>query len=583
MFPEINVFAKRVDHLSEWITANTRYALLSILLYISIMQSSQSLNLEGRLLLALQAYSLSKIKSLRAAALSYDVPYTTLYRRYRGISSRRESQPNSRKLSNTEEEVLLQRILDLDDQGFPPRQLIVRETADIILANRGDTPPQTVGNHWVGNFIKRHEELRTRYNRKKDYKREICEDPIVIRGWFDLVRNVKAKYGILDDDTYNFDESGFAMGVISTSKVVTRADRKGRPRTLQPGNREWVTVVHGINSQGWEIPPLIILAAKLHQASWYSDNSLPNDWVITVSENGWTDDEIGYEWIQHFHRHTQSRTKGRYRLLILDGHGSHHSARFEEFSNQNSIITLCMPPHSSHILQPLDVGCFGPLKASYGAQIEKQIRLGVHHITKNDFLYNYYPAHVKAMTEKNIKSGFVATGLVPFNPERVFSELNPIIRTPSPIPTQSSIWESKTPQTAHEIKRQAKYIQEQRRRRTNLSRSPTDQAFQQLLKGFEKAVYEKAILATEVKELRAVNKRQKQKRARRRTIIAEGGVLSISQGQDLVARREVQEQTAGEVIQEEVRIAATQPRKRAPAKCSCCYSLDHNARTCPIR
>ena len=43
-------------------------------------------------------------------------------------------------------------------------------------------------------------------------------DPEVIRGWFRLVENTKAKHGILDDDTYNFDESGFMMGMISTGQ-----------------------------------------------------------------------------------------------------------------------------------------------------------------------------------------------------------------------------------------------------------------------------------------------------------------------------------------------------------------------------
>ena len=106
--------------------------------------------------------------------------------------------------------------------------------------------------------------LCTRYNCKYDHQRAACEDAGLLRAWFDLVRNMKAKHGVLDEDTYNFDETGFQMGVVSTSKVVTRADRKGRTRTIQPGNREWVTVVHGVNAQGWEIPPLIILAAKLH-------------------------------------------------------------------------------------------------------------------------------------------------------------------------------------------------------------------------------------------------------------------------------------------------------------------------------
>jgi hypothetical protein len=71
---------------------------------------------------------------------------------------------------------------------------------------------------------------------------------------------------------------------------------------------------------------------------------------------------------------------------------------------------LMMPAHSSHLLQPLDVGCFSPLKISYGKQIEKLVRLRIHHITKLEFLPAFKEAFQTAFTEQNIKSGFRATG-----------------------------------------------------------------------------------------------------------------------------------------------------------------------------
>ncbi|KAK1914170.1 hypothetical protein P3342_007485 [Pyrenophora teres f. teres] len=55
-------------------------------------------------------------------------------------------------------------------------------------------------------------ELRTRFNRKYDYKRVLYEDPEAIQVWFRLVVNMKANYGIQEEDIYNFDETGFVMG-----------------------------------------------------------------------------------------------------------------------------------------------------------------------------------------------------------------------------------------------------------------------------------------------------------------------------------------------------------------------------------
>ena len=75
-----------------------------------------------------------------------------------------------------------------------------------------------------------------------------------------------------------------------------------------------------------------------------------------------------------------------------------------------------MPTHTSHILQPLDVSCFGPLKKVYSSQIEMKIRLGVNHIIKEEFLPAFLIAHQQVMIAGTITSGLRATGLVPFDP-----------------------------------------------------------------------------------------------------------------------------------------------------------------------
>jgi hypothetical protein len=67
------------------------------------------------------------------------------------------------------------------------------------------------------------------------------------------------------------------------------------------------------------------------------------DWTIGLSEKGWTDDKLGLIWLQSvFEKHTAHRTRGVYRLLILDGHGSHVTPEFDLFAKEHSIITLCM-------------------------------------------------------------------------------------------------------------------------------------------------------------------------------------------------------------------------------------------------
>ncbi|EGU85424.1 hypothetical protein FOXB_04067, partial [Fusarium oxysporum f. sp. conglutinans Fo5176] len=114
-----------------------------------------------------------------------------------------------------------------------------------------------------------------------------CEDPEVIRGWFELMENIIAKYGIDATDIYNFDETGFMMGVILTA--------------WKPG------MGYGAPKRQFGGP-------------------LPQDWVIATTDNGWITNEIGLEWVKYFDKLSKSRTTGDYRLLILDGYESHYSA-----------------------------------------------------------------------------------------------------------------------------------------------------------------------------------------------------------------------------------------------------------------
>ena len=146
-----------------------------------------------------------------------------------------------------------------------------------------------------------------RLSRAYDFQRALCEDPDLINAWFQRVANMRTKYGIQDYDFYNFDETGFMMGVICSSIVVTYADRRGRGKQLQPGNREWVTAIECVSSDGFTLPPFLIVQGVNHLTSWYTKCGLPSDWVIKPSPNGWTDNETALEWIQHFNKYTITR------------------------------------------------------------------------------------------------------------------------------------------------------------------------------------------------------------------------------------------------------------------------------------
>jgi len=545
-------------------------------LHMASQQRLQKLQNEGQLLLAVNAIKKSQVSSIRKAAKLYNVPEATLRHRLSGRASRTDSRANSHKLSQNEEQTLVQWILSMDARGYSPKISAVRDAALLLLAARVGKPNALISKNWPSNFVKRQPALKAKWTRKYDYKRAKCEDPATIQAWFQLVADTIAQYGIAQEDIYNFDETGFALGVACTSRVVTGSDRRSRPRQIQPGDREWVTAIEAVNASGWALPPMVIFKGKVHMASWYG-KELPDTWLIGVSDNGWTTNELGFTWLQKlFEQYTAQRTVGRYRLLILDGHSSHATPEFDQFCEAHSILTLCMPPHSSHLLQPLDVGCFSPLKKYYGQQVAEYMACGVNHIDKDDFIPMFLEARTRALSQNNIQSGFAAAGLVPLKPEVVLSQLPARPETPPEVTPPSSQQSLITPQNVLQLQRQATTIKRLIQRRSNSPPTPTDVALNKLVKGCEMAMQSAVLLASENQRLRAANQRQAKKRRNTKKQLTRGGTLTRLEAEELLAEPE-----ASPVV------AETSTRLEAPAtaqarypKCMKCYSENHVTRMC---
>jgi hypothetical protein len=341
-------------------------------------------------------------------------------------------------------------------------------------------------------------------------------------------------------------------------------------------------VIQGINATGWAIPPFIIVKGKHHLSSWYENSPFPNDWVIATSENGWTTNERGLEWIQHFDKHAKARTTGVYRLLVLDGYDSHHSTDFELYCKENNIITLCMPPHSSHILQPLDVGCFSPLKTAYGKQIEGTMRASITHITKEDFLPAFYTAFQAAITPVNIQGGFRGAGLVPFDPEKVISQLDICLKTPTPSnsrPSSAHTWVSKTPNNPTEASLQSTLIKNRIAQHQNSSPTEILRAVDIFAKGTSKVMHQLALLRAENQSLRAANEALSKRRRAKKQRLRQGVSLTVQDAQDLQGQRDIEVQIKEETQAGSGRKPRTETRAR---RCGKCGEPGHNARTCRV-
>ena len=455
-----------------------------------------------------------------------------------------------------------------------------------LILDESSTLSRPIRKNWVTEFTKRRPEIKTRFARKINRSRALCEDPKIIRLFFDEIQRVKVEYGISDKDIYNFDETGFAMGLIATTKVVSRAEMPGKPWLVQPGNREWVTTIECINSSGWSIPSTIIFKGKRYIEGWFEELSIPPAWRIEVSDNGWTTDIIGLRWLEKcFIPAVQGRQRGGYILLILDGHGSHLTPAFDLTCKNNHIIPICMPPHLSHLLQPLDVGCFGPLKKVYGSMIESKARCGSNHIDKLDFLKAYPEAHKKVFTTENIQSRFRATGLLPFLPAAVLDKLQLKLSTPTPPPSRgtASIPSSQlcTPHTVRQVHRKASLIKKLLKEGSNSPPTPSKQALDEFVKGCELAIYNAGLLARENTDLREFVADNMVKKSRSRHLITPADGLSFTEARDLISSRNNEVQVSGGVSSSTA-LPTLERHSRAPPKYTNCGIQGHKRTSCRV-
>src|SRR4051812_49171518 len=129
----------------------------------------------------------------------------------------------------------------MDQRGASPQPTTVQEMSNILLASQGS---DRVGKNWVPNFLRRTPELKYRFSRQYRYHQAKQEDPKVIREWFNIIERAISTYGILPEDIYNFDETGFAMGLIATASRhpsgIIRSDVGFTARKSRVGDRDWV-------------------------------------------------------------------------------------------------------------------------------------------------------------------------------------------------------------------------------------------------------------------------------------------------------------------------------------------------------
>ena len=194
--------------------------------------------------------------------------------------------------------------------------------------------------------------------------------------------------------------------------------QKGRKKVhcQTSGNKAQITVLACGNAAGCMIPPMVIFEGKRLNPEW-TKGEVP-DTLYGMSDKGWTDMELFSYWMSDlFIAHIPPAHPI---ILLLDGYSSHYEPGTISLAAKQGVVILCLPPHTTHVSQPLDVSFFRPLKvywseACHGYMQDNPGRV----ITKYQFSSLFSAAWYKAIKPKNILSGFQKAGICPFNAEAI--------------------------------------------------------------------------------------------------------------------------------------------------------------------
>jgi hypothetical protein len=192
---------------------------------------------------------------------------------------------------------------------------------------------------------------------------------------------------IQPENVYNIDETRVMLSKLGSVKVLVGKNdlRDYRGAGVK---RTMITAIECISADGKSLLPLIIWPASTHRSSWTTYPTPRRHYAH--SENGYNDSKIRLEWLTRvFDPQTKGRANSKPRVLICDGFGTHETLEVLEFCFENNIILCRLLSHTSHKLQPCDVGPFAPLKTAYRDQMERLNHGAVDTVGKERFTSLY--------------------------------------------------------------------------------------------------------------------------------------------------------------------------------------------------
>ncbi|KAI5700133.1 hypothetical protein M8J76_002129 [Diaphorina citri] len=386
--------------------------------------------------------------SLRTAANTHNVPKTTLERK---LKKEGDPQTAAHKslgrfkpvFSDDQEMMLKNYILQMESRLFGLTILDLRSLAYQFAKMNGIQHPFSVqeelaGEDWVEQFLKRQADISLRTPEPTSAARAAAFNRESVKKFFGLLEELVDKYEFPPSRVYNCDETGISTVPNKRSKILSLKGKKQVGSLSSAERGTLITAEICFNAVGQYIPPLLIFPRVRMNPMF--EQGLPPETLVECHPSGWMQSEIfAPTWFNHFLKHARPSATDPV-LLILDGHSTHvKNIRLVEMARENNVHILVIPPHTSHRMQPLDVGFMAPLGNYYEHEVRMWLRNNPGKIvTVHDVGPLFGRAYIKSATQETALNAFKATGIFPLNsnvfPDHLFLPAETTNREISEIP-----------------------------------------------------------------------------------------------------------------------------------------------------
>lgn len=371
----------------------------------------------------------------KKAAKYFEVPKGTLERYVKDSEKTAESLVNVRMgrkptLPQHLEDLLVKYCVEMDSRFYGLRRRDIKKMAFRLAIKNGLNHPfsyrqQCAGDKWLRGFLRRHTQLSLKKPQGTSFARVKGFSPENVKRFFEIYEPELLKINSRPHRLYNVDETGVTIVQHKVAKVITLKGKKNVGTLTSAERGHLITVVTCMNASGSFVPPLIVWPRKNMQDALMEGT--PSGSIAACHPSGWIQTDIFTMWFNHFLKHVKPSEDDPV-LLLLDGHNSHtRNMDVIDKAREHHVSIVCLPPHSSHKMQPLDVSFMFPLKTFYAQAIEDWLHSNPGKVVTNFNVGRLFGvAYNRAATMNNSINGFKKTGLFPLNKNAFGDEDFPI-------------------------------------------------------------------------------------------------------------------------------------------------------------